>query len=317
MVGNKYSPDKRAIVDVVIPLYNKSDVIGRAVASVRGQSDPRWRLFIVDDGSAEPWVDLSADPRVRVFRQQNLGPGAARNNGARLGSAPFIAFLDADDEWEPDFLRRALGVLSRDPELWAVSTGWYRGLGDSFDRSAGLADRWEWSPAVTPREFKSRVDSLHSSAVIIRRDRFEQLGGYYESHSTYGEDSYLWAAVAALGSVQRIDEPLLRFHTDASTLSVGRQSAYPIPPLLTDWEAFRVNVADRWDGFFPAYLAFYARFVLRRSIREGRFDQVSEFFAADSPRRMGMRFVDRVSLRLVCWTALGRRTLGRVRRAII
>ena len=105
------------LVSVVIPLYNKQRTIARAVASLRIQSLQAFEVVIVDDGSTDTsWEQLelcgaTTDPRFRCVRQANAGPGAARNAGARLAHGKYLAFLDADDEWLPEHLQRAVQAL--------------------------------------------------------------------------------------------------------------------------------------------------------------------------------------------------------------
>jgi glycosyltransferase involved in cell wall biosynthesis len=293
--------DPGPVVDVVISLYNKAPLVDRAIGSVLGQTEARWRLVVVDDGSTDGWTldPAYADERIGVVRQANAGPGAARNRGAREGSAPLIAFLDADDEWEPDYLRVLAAALTADPTLGAASSSW------SGDRSVTDLDgaparrtvpegRWALSPDTAPEAFKDRVDSIHSSATMVRRPVFDRFGGFYENRCTYGEDSFLWAAVALTTPVYRTAQKLLRFHVDGSTLSVGRGAAYPLPPLLFDWQAFRERVGDAWYPFMPRYLAYYARKLLARSVQQGARRQVRDFLRSRALEQMG---VDRRTIR--------------------
>jgi glycosyltransferase involved in cell wall biosynthesis len=291
-------------VDVVISLYNKAGLVNRAVRSVLQQTRLDWRLTIVDDGSSDGWRfddDISAEG-ILVVRQENAGPGAARNNGAAAGTAPFLAFLDADDEWEPEYLERMLSLLEADASLGAVTCTWSGDRSATADNANSLGQalsegRWSFSPSISPAAFKGRVDSIHSSATVVRRDAFEQLGGFYEKRSTYGEDSFLWAALALTKPIYRVDEPLLRFHTDGSTLSVGRRSAYPLPPMIVDWRSFKERVEGMWAPFMPAYLAYYSRFVLERSVRQGATEQVSDLLGSGFLRDVGLAYGTRLSIR--------------------
>lgn len=90
---------------VVIPVYNRADVLGRAVASVLAQSCQDFEIVVVDDGSRDdPKSVLPPDPRIRFFAQQNRGGGAARNAGIDRAQGHFVAFLDSDDVWLPEHL---------------------------------------------------------------------------------------------------------------------------------------------------------------------------------------------------------------------
>ena len=94
-------------VSVVIPAYNYAHFLPEAIASVLAQTGADLELIVVDDGSPDNTPEVCArcaDPRVRLVRQPNAGLSAARNTGIREARFPYVAFLDADDRWEPGFL---------------------------------------------------------------------------------------------------------------------------------------------------------------------------------------------------------------------
>lgn len=115
----QYSPDEPlfdVLVTVIVPVYNtRVELVERAVASARHQTHSKFELLIVDDGSsAETAKSLDrladGDPRIRVVHQENAGVSAARNTGVDYAKGEFIAYLDADDYLEPEFLSAALNV---------------------------------------------------------------------------------------------------------------------------------------------------------------------------------------------------------------
>ncbi len=96
---------------VVMPCFRAGRTIRAAVASVLAQTCGDFELAIVDDGSPDDSAMLAidqamGDPRVRIARQSNAGPAAARNRGMAMGRGRLIAFLDSDDVWAPDCLAR-------------------------------------------------------------------------------------------------------------------------------------------------------------------------------------------------------------------
>jgi glycosyltransferase involved in cell wall biosynthesis len=105
-------------VSVVIPLYNKASHIRRAMDSVLEQSHTDFELIVVDDGSSDGGgviVREMHDQRIRLIEQDNTGECAARNTGILQATRDLIAFLDADDEWEPCFLKTMLELRARYP----------------------------------------------------------------------------------------------------------------------------------------------------------------------------------------------------------
>ena len=114
-------------VSVVIPFYNAGGQLERAVRSVFGQSFADWELILVDDGSTDGSRALAAqliagEARAKLILQDNRGVSAARNRGTTEASATLVAFLDADDEFMPDFLKICLELTRRQPDavLWGT-----------------------------------------------------------------------------------------------------------------------------------------------------------------------------------------------------
>lgn len=109
------------LVSVVIPFYNRTHSLARAIESVIAQSWPDWEIVLVDDGSTDDSFGIAsryatAHPqRIRVFRQGNGGPGAARNAGIREVRGEFVGILDSDDQWNPDVIARVMAAYDAAP----------------------------------------------------------------------------------------------------------------------------------------------------------------------------------------------------------
>ncbi|MCL1900230.1 MAG: glycosyltransferase, partial [Promicromonosporaceae bacterium] len=111
----------RPLVSVIMPAWNRADLIGRAIASVRAQDYQDWELLIVDDGSTDETSEVAAalavtDPRIRLLHQDHAGAAAARNLGLEAAKGTLVAFLDTDNAWRTSFLSamvRALAVGDR------------------------------------------------------------------------------------------------------------------------------------------------------------------------------------------------------------
>ena len=144
-------------VSIVLPTYNRADVLPRAIDSVLAQTFTDWELIIVDDGSTDDTASVveRGDPRIRFVRQANGGCYVARNHGLRVSTGKWITFLDSDDEWLPHYLALSTGFLAASPEdQFVMSEFWAdygSGVREREDRSL-IGQKW---PALA-REIGSR-----------------------------------------------------------------------------------------------------------------------------------------------------------------
>ncbi len=188
-------------VSVVIPLYNKRATIRRALDSVLRQTFSGFEILVVDDGSTDGGAEIAAqtgDPRVRVIRQPNAGASAARNRGIAEAAAGLIAFLDADDFWEPEFLATILDLAQAYPDAGMYLTGRRQ-----VNADGSVMDVWAALPegrsmGILPSYFAAPEEGglAHSSAVAMPRAVLRAVGGFREGEHM-GEDIDMWVRVAA------------------------------------------------------------------------------------------------------------------------
>ena len=266
-------------VSVVIPLYNKRATIERAIRSVLAQTERGFEIVVVDDGSTDGSAEIAleiADSRLRVVRQENAGPGAARNRGARETGSPLLAFLDADDEWCPDFLAEGLKMLGEHADASAYVCGYDAGefraerpnklvaLGKGHGCSAlelGLAG---------PR-LKAHVDAMHSSCTIVRRSVFNELGGYFSRDGCrYGEDSFLWLGVLLSGAVCWDPQEHVRFHVEDSALGFAQTQRRVARPISLFPEALRKRTSPEMRRALDCVIGEFVTMDLRNLVRSGR-----------------------------------------------
>lgn len=194
------------MISVVIPLFNKRNDIGRAVASVLAQSHADWELWVVDDGStdgSEQVVQQFTDPRIHLVHQANAGVSAARNTGADMARSECVAFLDADDFWDADHLDNLSALLKAYPQaaLWATA---YKVVSESGQsRCIKLPPSHEGKIGVIQDYFShvlAHEHPVHSSAVMVRKSALKQVGGFPVG-VTQGEDLIVWARLSCLGTL--------------------------------------------------------------------------------------------------------------------
>ncbi len=109
-------------VSIVIPTYNREDLVAAAIDSALAQTHVPCEVIVVDDGSTDRTAEVLARyaGRIVAIRQENTGLAGARNTGIRAATGEFVGFLDSDDLWEPRLVEEALNVFDRHPEVGAV-----------------------------------------------------------------------------------------------------------------------------------------------------------------------------------------------------
>ena len=200
-------------VSVIIPCYRCAATIDRAVGSVAGQTQLPAEIMLVEDCSADGGKTLAALEHLReryrgilnikiIAMEQNGGPGRARNAGWEAASQPYIAFLDADDSWNPRKLELQYGWMSEHPQV--VLTG---------HRSEKIAPESQFpeltdevvAHAVSRRKFLLS-NSIPTRSVMLRR---EHISYRFDPAKRHSEDYLLWLQIVLIGNaVWQFDAPL-------------------------------------------------------------------------------------------------------------
>lgn len=252
-------------VSVVIPLFNKAPYVGRALASVIAQTYTDFELIVVDDGSTDEGpqiVERNNDPRIRIVKQGNAGPGAARNRGIAEAQGEFIAFLDADDEWLPDYLSESLLLLDQYGSGVASITSGY------IEHPAGVSRETLWharglrdgiarlTPETAPAFVIALLAYMSPCTTVVRATTVRRWQGFYErDHCMYGEDAHLWLKVLLNESVAVNLKPLVRIHFEASGPTQTRRSVRPVEPFLIHPEEIEKSCPPHLHGLLKRVLA--------------------------------------------------------------
>ena len=204
-------------VSAIIPLFNKAPYIARTLDSVLAQTYAGFEAIVVDDGSTDGGGEIVAgydDPRVRLVVQENAGECAARNRGVRESQAQWVAFLDADDAWLPEFLDRTMKVAEANPHVAAVFTNLFTSGEKDVryltkpHRGGVLADYFQFFVENDGR-------AMSSTSTVIRKEVLLGAGGFPDG-VRHGGDVDTWMRLAWSGKTAYVPEALAVYHTEAA-----------------------------------------------------------------------------------------------------
>ncbi|MEZ5649529.1 MAG: glycosyltransferase [Burkholderiaceae bacterium] len=217
------TPATAPLISVVVPLYDKAAYVERLVACLRAQVFGDFEVIIVDDGSRDDGVErverlTRGDPRFTLLRRVNGGVSVARNDGIARARSAWIAFLDADDEWHPDYLAEMAGAIRRWPEAAMISTAHEtRSPGCPPTTNEGLLRGHEPIDAAGFFDAWLRVGErpVFIGATAIRRDCLERCGGF-EPGMALGEELLTFIRVLEFGQLVFVDRILAYYHLSAA-----------------------------------------------------------------------------------------------------
>lgn len=191
-------------ISVVIPLYNKQDTIERAVRSVLHQTFLPIEIIVVNDGSSDKSAEVVESlqiPMLKLINQINSGVSAARNRGVKEAESEWVAFLDADDEWLPDFLLSILGINKKYPQCSILATGYFI-CNNGKDKTIKLKNVKKFRVQILEyfKVASSSSPPICSSAVVVKKSIIHEIFGFPEG-TVAGEDLLTWAKLAKKGII--------------------------------------------------------------------------------------------------------------------
>jgi glycosyltransferase involved in cell wall biosynthesis len=207
-------------VTIVIPTWNRRDLLVEAVASVVAQTCADWELVVVDDGSDDRSIEALhalGEPRLRTIRLERSGNIARlRNVGARSGSGELIAFLDSDDRWLPDKLQRQLAAWRSASAEWAYGAyGHIDAAGEPIARRDGAFR------AINGRILRALLaeqTSAYIGTLLVTRRLFEAVGGFDEDLAARADFDFVLRVAAAADAVA-VDHELMEVREHASRIT--------------------------------------------------------------------------------------------------
>jgi glycosyltransferase involved in cell wall biosynthesis len=226
------------LVSVVIPTYNRADLVSEALQSALQQTYPNIEIIVVDDGSTDNTCEIlqKFGDAIIVLRQENTGPAAARNRGIEAAHGELVAFLDSDDLWLPTKLARQVDLLERCSEsvcgcLSNIMMRWKDRNVSAFDMSWLYPECREglWTNAD---EILATRFVLFNQAIMIRRKVLERIG-CFDDRLRLLEDYDIAFRLSLEGSWAYIADPLVIWReTSGSCSHRSRENQVPEKELL-------------------------------------------------------------------------------------
>lgn len=188
-------------VSVIIPVYNSARYLRAALTSVLQQNYRPLEVLVIDDGSTDDCasvVEVMKDSVpdndvggvfIHYYHQTNQGPAVARNSGVARSTGEILAFLDADDWWQPQKLQRQVDLFNQQP-----------GLGYVISHMQVLLESGTvWPVSLNQEHYQNQPVCFLPSALVVRRIVFDQVGPFDESYR-YSDDTdwFLRAKEAAI-----------------------------------------------------------------------------------------------------------------------
>lgn len=234
----------KPLVSVIVPTYNRSQLLGRALHSVLAQTYPDWECLVIDDASVdetEEVVKRLGDSRIRYLRHDtNRGASATRNTGIAEARGEHLAFLDSDDEWLPEKLEKQLAVLetTKDPLLGVVVCGRIvtKPTGEQIVPGPDLQ-------GGAYRKVLTLGFGGFGSSCFVRRSVFD-VGIRFDESFVACEDRDFMAQILCRFRVESLTEPLIRQHRNHGDdhLWQGENAARGLERLIVKYS----NDLKRW-----------------------------------------------------------------------
>lgn len=193
------------MISIIIPLWNKEAYIERCLRSITAQTFQEYEIIVVDDGSTDRSAELVAnfpDSRIVLIQQPNGGISVARNRGLAQARYPYVAFLDADDEWTPDHLETLYQLSLRYPSCGLFGTSYYIKREGEENMTLPLVSHipFQGEEGILTNYYEAAAGinaPMHIHTFMVRTEIIRQIGGF-PLHTKTAEDLITFARLYAV-----------------------------------------------------------------------------------------------------------------------
>ena len=254
-------------ISVVIPTYNKSQYLKEAIKGVLNQTYKEIEVIAVDDGSTDNTKEVVKsfnDPRVIYFFQENKRPAAARNSGLRKTKGKYIAFLDSDDLWLKEKLKRQIDFMEKNSEIGLLGTACY----EMTEKRKIVGKKIFPIKNKILQKDLIKYNPFIQSSVMIKKEVFDKVGLYDEKFRE-SEDYDLWLRIAESYKIANLAEPLVmkRYYREGLSPVKDKEQLYFV--LEAKKAAVHRGQYSRWCYFYllKSWIFMKIPFSLRKIIR--------------------------------------------------
>ena len=284
---------RAARVSVIIPAYNRADLIGETIESVLNQTFDDFEIIIVDDGSTDSTREVvrKFDGPIKYIYQQNRGRSCARNRGFEVSGGDYVCFLDSDDVFKPRMLELQVSLLDSNNHLGFVYSDYQfiNQTGEILPRPEVFRGR----PLRRGRIFHFLIyfDFIPPSTVMARRDSIDKIG-LFESSLEPAEDLDWLLRMTSLYETDYVPEPLCLFRKhdgNTPTTAIEDATIRVVMKHLSDERTKRTLGAEWRDTYFDLHLMVANYHYNRLSMAAARkyyFDALG--FCPSSARGLGV-----------------------------
>ena len=265
------------MISVVIPLYNKEKSIASTLRTVLNQTFSDYEIVIVNDGSTDGSVEeieKVQDDRIRLVHQPNAGVSAARNRGIEEAKGDLIAFLDADDEWKPEYLATQYHLSQKYPECSVFACNYeFRNAEGNVTSAIIHKLSFAGEDGILINYFEVACCShppLWTSAVVVRKSALQAIGGFPVGIKS-GEDLLTWARLACKYQIAYSITPLAVFIFDERIFNADQKQRMPESVDVVGNELFKLYKANPGIVGIKQYVGLWhkmrARIFLSKHLR--------------------------------------------------
>lgn len=241
------------MISVVMPLYNKEVSVGRAILSVLQQTFSHFELIVVDDGSTDGSLGQAkqfSDDRIVILQmQKNSGVSAARNTGINQAKYDHVAFIDADDIWNKQFLEEIHAAIVIYPNAEWYGTNWTDiNAKDNLDNfTVSDADKSQYVDYCKLSVYRTIINA---SSFVVKKKVLSDVGGFTDGVKIF-EDQELFCKLAQRGSLVYVDKVLSYYVKDSENRACSNRAVQELPPyfeqqLVAASHNYNPEAAEYW-----------------------------------------------------------------------